>query len=121
MAQAYENLVVWQKAVGMVTQIYNASKKFPREEAFGLTIQLRRSAISVASNIAEGRGRLSQKEFRQFLGTARGSLLEAETQLRIACNLQYLPQPRLMELLTISNEVGRALNGLIATLKESVH
>ena len=118
MAQSYENLVVWQKAMEMVTEIYAVTKAFPRDEAFGLTIQLRRSAVSVPSNIAEGRGRLSQNEFRHFLGTARGSLLEAETQMRIARNLGYRSEATLAELLARSNAVGRALNGLIGTLKE---
>lgn len=118
MAQSYENLVVWQKAMTMVTEIYAATKSFPRDEAFGLTSQLRRAAILVPLNIAEGRGRLSQREFLHFLGTARGSLLEAETQLRIARNLDYLTEARMAELVAQSNAVGRALNGLIGTLKE---
>ena len=86
----YRALIVWQKATNMVTEIYRATQTFPREEMFGLTSQLRRSSVSVASNIAEGQGRLSKGEFRQFLGHARGSLIEMETQILIAGNLGYL-------------------------------
>ncbi len=87
MSHSYKDLIVWQKSVSMVTEVYRATKAFPGEETFGLTRQLRRWAISVASNIAEGQGRLSRREFRQFLGHARGSLIEMETQIAIAGNL----------------------------------
>jgi four helix bundle protein len=76
MGHSYRDLLVWQKAVAMVTEVYRATQKFPREEVFALTTQLRRAAVSVPSNIAEGQGRLSRKDFRHFLGQARGSLLE---------------------------------------------
>ena len=84
MGCSYRDLIVWQKATALVTEIYRATQGFPREEMFGLTSQRRRSAVSVASNIAEGQGRLSKGEFRQFLGQARGSLIEMETQVVIA-------------------------------------
>ena len=87
--ESHRDLIVWQKATAMVTEIYRATRGFPREEMFGLTSQLRRSAVSVASNIAEGQGRLSKGEFRQFLGQARGSLIEMENQLVIAGNLGF--------------------------------
>jgi four helix bundle protein len=90
MGCSYRDLIVWQKAMALVTEIYRATQGFPREEMFGLTSQLRRSAVPVASNIAEGQGRLSKGEFRQFLGQARGSLIEMETQLAIAGNLHFL-------------------------------
>jgi four helix bundle protein len=77
---SYKELVVWQKIVGLVTEIYSATSKFPREEIYGLTSQLRRSAVSVPSNIAEGQGRATRGEFVQFLGNARGSLCELQTQ-----------------------------------------
>ncbi len=80
MGHSYRDLIVWQKAIAMVTDIYRATQNFPRQETYGLTSQIRRSAVSVASNIAEGQGRLSRREFRQFLGVARGSLVEMETQ-----------------------------------------
>jgi four helix bundle protein len=87
MGCSYRDLVVWQRATTMVTEIYRATQGFPREEMFGVTSQLRRSAVSVASNLAESQGRVSKGEFRQFLGQARGSLIEMETQLAIAGKL----------------------------------
>jgi four helix bundle protein len=103
-------LIVWQKATALVTEIYRATQGFPREEVFGLTNQLRRSAVSVASNIAEGQGRLSKGEFRQFLGQARGFLIAMETQLVIAGNLAYLTPKTVTGLMEHSGEVGRLLN-----------
>jgi four helix bundle protein len=76
----------------LVTAVYRATSAFPKEELFGLTSQLRRAAVSIPSNIAEGQGRLSENEFRHFLGQSRGSLMEVETQLQIAQNLHYLQQ-----------------------------
>jgi len=100
----------------LVTVIYRATADFPREEQFGLTSQLRRAAVSIPSNIAEGQGRLSEKEFRYFLGQARGSLMEVETQLQIGRNLGYLESERTDKLLTSCAEVGRILNGLLASI-----
>lgn len=101
----------------MVTEIYHATRSFPSEEMFGLTSQLRRSAISAASNIAEGQGRLSKGEFRQFLGQARGSLIEMETQIVIAGNLGFLNPKTVAELIDRSGEVSRLLHGLIKSLQ----
>jgi len=84
MGMSCRDLVVWQKAMTLVTDTYRATLTFPREEQFGLTSQLRRCSVSIPSNIAEGQGRLSEKEFRYFLGQARGSLMELETQFQIA-------------------------------------
>ncbi len=95
-----------------VTTLYEETAAFPRHELYGLTNQLRRSAVSVPSNIAEGSGRGSKKEFHQFLCHARGSLLEVETQMEIARNLGYLSEKRFRELLAKTNEIGRMLNGL---------
>jgi four helix bundle protein len=95
MGHSYKDLIVWQKAVAMVTDVYRATRTFPKDETFGLSSQLRRSAVSVASNIAEGQGRLSKGEFRQFLGQARGSLIEMETQVLIGAILGYVPQDTL--------------------------
>ena len=114
MKQDFRQLIVWQKAMTLVTDIYRATQSFPGDERFGLTSQLRRAAVSVPSNIAEGQGRLTLGEFRQFLGHAKGSLCEVETQLLIAQNLGYLPAPR--SLLDSLNEVARLLNGLINSL-----
>jgi len=82
--QSYRDLVVWQKSMALVREVYRYIQSFPKAEASGLTTQLRRAAVSVPSNIAEGQGRLSTGEFKQFLGHARGSLLELETQILIA-------------------------------------
>ena len=88
----------------MVTEVYRATQTFPREETYGLTSQLRRSAVSVASNIAEGQGRISKAEFRQFLGMARGSLIEMETQIVIASNLGYISHDTMDRLASSSGE-----------------
>lgn len=85
-----KELKIWHKAIELSTEIYNATKEFPKEEQFGLTMQLRRAVVSVASNIAEGAGRNSDKEFVQFLSIAYGSLFEIQTQIIIAQNLKYL-------------------------------
>ncbi|MGN6592716.1 MAG: four helix bundle protein [Terriglobales bacterium] len=116
---SYEDLVVWQKAMRLVTVVYEATEAFPHKELYGLTQQIRRAAVSIPSNIAEGQGRRTVKEFCHFLRTARGSLLELETQIRIACNLNYLDEARLGTLLARTHEVGRVLNGLIAAVAES--
>jgi len=113
MGQSYKDLVVWKKSMSLVTQIYQASQKFPKEEVYGLTSQLRRSAVSIPSNIAEGAGRRSSGEFRQFLVQARGSLLELETQVQIAGNLGYLKSQKVEELVTKTSEIGKMLNGLL--------
>jgi len=113
-AQHYRDLLVWQKAIELVTDIYRMTRGFPKDELYGLTSQIRRAAVSIPSNIAEGQGRLTRGEFRQFLGQARGSYAELETQLIIARNLGYLSQPgNLIEQLA---EVGRLLNGLLSSL-----
>lgn len=92
----YRDLVVWQKAMELVTELYRATANFPNHELYGLTDQIRRAAVSVPSNLAEGHGRMSRREVRQLIGQARGSLLEVETQLEIARNLGYLSAPWLL-------------------------
>ena len=116
--QTYRDLVAWQKAMELITGVYRQSLKFPPEEIYGLTIQMRRAAVSIASNIAEGQGRVTKGEFIQFLGHARGSLLELETQVLVAKNLQYLDEPALEILLGLTAEVGRLLNGLLSAIKK---
>jgi four helix bundle protein len=102
----------------LVTLIYQATSDFPKDEMFGLTSQLRRAAVSIPSNIAEGQARLSEKEFRHFLGTSMGSLMEVETQLQIAENLVYLGKEKAGKLLESCGEVGRILNGLLAAVSK---
>jgi four helix bundle protein len=115
MKSHYKNRLVWQKAIALVTQVYLVTRSFPREELYGLTSQVRRSAVSVPSNIAEGQARFTPGEFRQFLGIARGSLAELETQLIIAENLGYLTESG--PLFEQRVEVGRRLSGLLASLR----
>ena len=118
MTQSYRDLIVWQKAMDLVTDIYRVTQNFPKGEIFGLISQLRMAAVSIPSNIAEGQGRLTKGEFRVFPGNARGSLSEGETQVLIAKNLDYLSQNETTRLLDLASEVGRILNGLIASMKK---
>ena len=92
MSHGYKDLIVWQESKALAGAIYKATETFPRSELYGLSSQLRRAAVSVVSNIAEGQGRLTIGEFRHFLGQSRGSLLELETQLAIALDLNYLSE-----------------------------
>jgi|SRR3954447_19325236 four helix bundle protein len=108
----YRDLVAWQKSMELVTELYNKTKHFPKDELYGLTSQLRRAGVSIASNLAEGHGRNSTKEFHYFIGLSRGSLSEVETQLEIAKNLGYLEPEVANELLARSATLGRMLTGL---------
>jgi four helix bundle protein len=103
--------------MAFVLNVYRYTQAFPKIETYGLTSQLRRAAVSVPSNIAEGQARRSTGEFKQFLGNARGSLTEAETQILIARDLGYLEQNQGEMLLGGAAEIGRMLNGLLAALK----
>ena len=107
----YRDLIAWQKAINLVEEVYRVSREFPREEQYGLTIQLRRAAVSIPSNIAEGQGRGGNPEFVRFLRIAYGSLREVETQVIIAERLGYLEQAT--PLMEQCAEVGRLVNGLI--------
>ena len=100
----------------LVEEVYKTSGSFPRDEIYGLTSQLRRAAISIPSNIAEGQGRRTTSDFLRHLSIAYGSLLEAETQMLIARRLDYIGQARLDVVLHHTQEVGRLLNGLMASL-----
>ncbi len=117
--KSYRDLIVWQKAMALTRQVYRLTENLPKREAYGLTDQMRRAAVSVASNIAEGYGRLSDLQFRQFLGNARGSLCELQTQVELATDLDYLKKEDGRELMVEAAEVGRILNGLIVSLKPS--
>jgi four helix bundle protein len=114
--QSYRELVVWKKSMELVLNVYRCTQAFPKSETYGLTSQLRRAAVSIPSNIAEGQARLSTGEFKQFLGNARGSLTEVETQILIARELGYMDQTQSHCLLNDAAEVGRILNGLLASL-----
>lgn len=100
----------------LVTEIYRCTGTFPKEEIYGLTSQIRRAAISIPANIAEGQGRLTPGEFRQFLGYARGSLLELETLITVAGNLHYLDHEKVGAISTRTTEVGKLLNGLLNSI-----
>jgi four helix bundle protein len=119
MADSFRDLPVWQKAMALVTAVNQATETFPARELHGLTNQVRRSAVSIPSNIAEGKGRFSKRELTQFLMTARGSLCEMQTQLEIAANLGYLELEKFTRLDDQSREVGRILNGLIKAVRVS--
>lgn len=115
--RSYRELVAWQKAIALVSDVYVATRAFPHNEMYGLTSQMRRAAISIPSNIAEGQGRLTRGEFKQFLGHARGSIFELESQILIAKNLQYFSDPVASNLSKQIDEVGRILNGLLKSLE----
>jgi four helix bundle protein len=118
MVQArFRDSVGWQKAMKLVAEVYAATSSFPKEEMFGLTNQLRRASVSVASNIAEGQGRLSTGEFVQFLGMARGSALEVQTQLEVAKMLKFGKSNELENAESLATEVVRILNAAIATCR----
>lgn len=110
--EGYQDLIAWQKAMDFVVAVYQATAAFPRDEQFGLTAQLRRATVSIPSNIAEGQGRNSRREFHHFLGNARGSLFEVETQLNIAARLNYISTQIADQLLQSASLIGRLLNGL---------
>ncbi|HEX2061803.1 MAG TPA: four helix bundle protein [Thermoanaerobaculia bacterium] len=109
----YRDLVVWQKSRQLAVAVYRATGEFPRAEIVCMTQQLRRAALSVVSNIAEAHGRRSARDVLQFLGIARGSLLEIEAQLIIAGDLEYLSSAAVEQLLDKSVDVTRLLNGLM--------
>lgn len=116
MAEGFRDLVVWQRAVEMTVLLYRATSSFPREEIYGLSSQLRRAGVSVASNIAEGWGRQSDGEYKHFLGIARGSNLEVQTQLTIARQLGFGDDTVLVTAEALSNEVSRMLVGLMKSI-----
>jgi four helix bundle protein len=117
-ARSYRELLVWQKAKALAVQTYKSTANFPKTETYGLTSQIRRAVVSVASNIAEGQGRLTAGEFRHFLGQARGSLLEAETQLAIALDLGFLERSAFEALDQESYRVLGLLDRLLTSLSK---
>lgn len=118
--QSYRELIAWQKAMKLVTEVYKMAEGFPKVEVFGLASQLRRAIVSVPSNIAEGQGRDSTKEFIHHLSIAYGSLMEAETQIQIAANLRYITQADADRVIDQAAEVGRLMNGLSRSLRRSL-
>src|SRR5947209_4599857 len=114
--QSYRDLIAWQKAMILARRVYKVTETLPRREAFGMTDQMRRASVSVASNIAEGYGRLTDLQFRHFLGNARGSLFELQTQMELAIDLGYVEKEMGRELFEQGSEVARILNGLLRSL-----
>jgi four helix bundle protein len=114
--QSFRDLQVWKKSMELTIAIYQLTHDFPHEERYGLTNQLRRSAVSIPSNIAEGQGRLNTREFRQFLGVARGSNCELQTQLEIARSLQFGKLSTLDRAESLSHEIGKMLFALLNSL-----
>jgi four helix bundle protein len=119
MSSSFRDLRVWRESIELTAEVYRETARFPKHEIYGLTQQIRRAAVSIASNIAEGKGHRSDKEFLHFLFHARGSLLEVQTQLVIADRLSYLSESG-HNLQTMAEGVGRALSGLIASLERKV-
>ena len=115
----YRDLLVWQKAMELVVAVYHASEALPKSESFGLQSQMRRAAVSIPCNIAEGHGRLNDGHFRQFLATSRGSLFELQTQLELANHLKFLRDEGVQSLMKQCEEVARLINGLLAALEPS--
>ena len=118
--QSFRDLIAWQKAMALVTEIYRTTDTFPSREIYGLTLQIRKAAVSVPSNIAEGKGRQTKRDYLQFLYRARGSMLETETQLEISRNLGYLEESKFLALFEQAAEAGRILNGLITNVRQQI-
>ncbi len=114
--QTYRDLDIWKRAVELVTQIYEVTKRFPREELYGLASQMRRAAISIPSNVAEDFRRLHNKEYKQFLYVSSGSCGELETQVTIARNLSYIDEAQEQALLEKLDHIGRMMTNLIKKL-----
>jgi four helix bundle protein len=115
--KSYNDLIAWQKAIELVRDVYKATQGFPKEEMYGLTSQIRRSAVSIPSNIAEGQARNTKGEFIQFLGIARGSIAELDTQVIISSQLGYLSNETTNDLKDKIAIVNKLNNGLIRSLK----
>jgi four helix bundle protein len=119
--KSYRDLAAWQRAMELVEGVYQATQRWPREEIHGLINQVRRAAVSIPANIAEGQGRRNPREFIRFLNIATGSLHEVETHLLIAERLHYIDEQSRASLLQLSAETGRIFNGLIRSLHADVN
>ena len=116
--KTYKDLLVWQKSMGLVTEIYKVSKSFPKEEVYGLTSQMRRCAVSIPSNMAEGYGRNSTSDYIRFLRIAAGALHELQTQMEISLNLCYFNKSTFDKLYESSREIERMLSSLTRKLSD---
>lgn len=113
MVRDFEDLIVWQKSISLAREIYLLSRKFPDDERYGLTSQVRRAAVSISSNIAEGQGRGSPNEFSHFLTIARGSLMEVRSQIHLTISLEFISTEDCKNTDSLTKEVGRLINGLV--------
>lgn len=118
--KTFRDLLIWQKAMTMVTNCYAISSTFPKEEQFGLTSQIRRCSISIPCNISEGYGRGTNKDYHRFLTIPLGSLFEFQTQIEIAYNLKYISEEKFSELYEDSRELERMLSAFIHKVKETL-
>ncbi len=116
--KSYRELSAWQKSMDLVVSVYQLLKSFPSDEKFGLTLQMKRAAVSIPSNIAEGYGRSHRKEYLHFLSIAKGSLMELETQLAIAGRLEFIQKDETLETWGLSQEVGKLLSKLMKSLSQ---
>ena len=116
----YRDLLAWQKAMELARTVYSLTESFPKSEMFGLRMQMRRSAVSVASNIAEGHGRLTDAQLRNSLGMARGSLYELQTQAELAGNMNLIDQQSLQRLFDLAVDAAKLINGLLGVLESEV-
>jgi four helix bundle protein len=117
-ARSFRELIVWKKSLQLTVKVYRLTQEFPREELYGLTSQMRRSAVSVPSNIAEGQGRLGTSEFRHFLGIARGSNFELQTQLEVARELGMCDGGKIDDAMSLSHEVGKMIYAMLEKIKD---
>ena len=118
--KTFRELLIWQKAMKLVTNCYSISSNFPKEEQFGLTSQIRRSTVSIPSNISEGYGRGTNKDYYRFLTISLGSLFEFQTQIEIAFNLQYISTENFNQLYEDSRELERMLTAFMNKVKETL-
>lgn len=118
--QSYRDLIAWQKSIALVTDIYKLTAKFPEREKFGLTSQLNRASVSVSANIAEGWGRETSKSFLQFLRTSRASLMEVQTLIEIAKNIELISLEEYRDAISKSDEVSKIIQGLIKSIQNNI-
>jgi len=119
-SSSFRELRIWQEAVELALAIYRATMAFPKHELYGLTSQMRRAAVSIPSNVAEGKGHSSNGDFGRFLFHARGSLLELQTQILVAQGLEYLTEEQAAKLTQTTDDLGRGLNGLIQSVRSTL-
>lgn len=117
--KSHRDLLVWQKGIKLVLHLYQTVKEFPKDQIYGLVSQIKRAAVSIPANIAEGQGRRLKGEYQQFLGNGRGSLLELDTHIEIAFQLNFITQENYLRIRAEMDEIGRMLNGLMRAIANS--